>query len=228
MKLSKYNVWVQEDGLFYVCNTVTGAILEMTEDEYILINHSSNNINKEWQQELTDGGVLVDDEISETALLRSIYQKSKVSKKVARFTICPTLECNFSCGYCYQRHIKGVMPKPVQDACVEYIEKTLIQGIEEIVVTFFGGEPLLYPDIIKSLAKKISEACRKHGTKCTFLMITNGYYLDENTIQMLLELPISGMQITLDGTKEIEQKKFMIKDENLLQARELLIQLSVE
>ena len=43
----------------------------------------------------------------------------------------------------------------VQDAIVQFIEANINNGVHKLDVTWYGGEPLLYPDIVESLAARI-------------------------------------------------------------------------
>jgi uncharacterized protein len=76
-----------------------------------------------------------------------------------------------------------------------------------LAITFFGGEPLLYPDIILALAKYArilwpnNSADAKENPNAenvTFHIVTNGTYFDEEMFKKFKELHFS-IQISIDG-----------------------------
>ena len=67
-------------------------------------------------------------------------------------TVCPTLACNFACPYCFQGHGRTYesMSREVRDEVVSLAERMLdASGASRLRVTWFGGEPLLAPDVIE-------------------------------------------------------------------------------
>ena len=118
-------------------------------------------------------------------------------------TICPTMGCNFDCPYCFEDHKPGRMTPEVQDQVVAFVEKILqLSGAKALKVTWFGGEPLLMPDIIDSLSVRLMELANQHGAEYRASIITNGYLLDHSVLDILVRSKIEHMQITLDGLRE--------------------------
>ena len=144
LKNSKFNVYVNS----CIANTLTGALIQLNEHEYEAVkNNLHSTLSNESINELYAEGILVHHELDEIALLRHTYLHCKYEGTVSRITICPTLECNFSCPYCYEVRQKGVMGKDVQNKILSFIETLLTGHIKKIVITWYGGEPLLYPAI---------------------------------------------------------------------------------
>ncbi len=68
-------------------------------------------------------------------------------------TICTTMGCNFDCPYCFENHKAGKMSAEVQDDVVALAERMLDAAQRKALsVTWFGGEPLLAPDVIEALS----------------------------------------------------------------------------
>ena len=79
-------------------------------------------------------------------------------------TICPTMGCNFNCPYCFEDHGRGKMSPEVQDDVVALAERMLdTSGSKNVGVTWFGGEPLLAPDIIESLSERLMALAEQRG-----------------------------------------------------------------
>ena len=115
-------------------------------------------------------------------------------------TICPTMGCNFDCPYCFENHKSGKMSPAVQDDIAALAERMLdVSGAKTLYVTWFGGEPLLAPDVIESLSERLIGLAEKKGVNYEAGIITNGYLLNRKTADMLDHAKVDFYQITLDG-----------------------------
>ena len=115
-------------------------------------------------------------------------------------TICPTMGCNFDCPYCFENHRQGKMSLEVQDNVIALAERMFdAAGTKNLSVTWFGGEPLLAPDIIESLSLRLIELVQKRGGKYVASIITNGYLLTKENIEMLDRMQVKNCQVTIDG-----------------------------
>ena len=115
-------------------------------------------------------------------------------------TICPTMGCNFDCPYCFEDHFAGKMTQEVQDDVVALAERMLdASGTKNIGVTWFGGEPLLAPDIIESLSERLMALAEERGGNYQAGIITNGYLLTQDIVDMLERCKVNSAQVTIDG-----------------------------
>jgi len=115
-------------------------------------------------------------------------------------TICPTMGCNFDCPYCFETHFSGKISAEVQDDVVALAERMLdASNAKSISVTWFGGEPLLAPDIIESLTERLRELTEKRGGSYSAGIITNGYLLTQDIVDMLERCNVNSGQVTIDG-----------------------------
>ena len=115
-------------------------------------------------------------------------------------TICPTMGCNFDCPYCFEDHTPGRMAAEVQDDVVALAERMLeASGAKLLHVAWYGGEPLLIPDIIESLSERLMALAEERGVAYGAHIITNGYLLTEDVAAMLGRARVEYAQITLDG-----------------------------
>ena len=211
-KSSKYNLYVEDNGMFCVSNTVTSSMILLESDEYLALKE--NNISyfgDEDRELLYNQGLIVQEDLDETALLRYAYFSSKLSSNEAHLTICPTLECNFSCPYCYEKRERGFMSKEVQNKLFSFVEQLAKLGVNKFYLMWYGGEPLLYPDIIQNVTKEIKLICDKYHSKLIVSMISNGYLIDK-CLDVLKEIDLTRIQITLDGEKETHDKRRFLRD----------------
>jgi len=118
-------------------------------------------------------------------------------------TICPTMGCNFDCPYCFENHLSGMMSQEVQDDIVGLAERMLDgSGSKRLSVTWFGGEPLLGTKIIESLSKRLIKLIEDRGGEYRANIITNGYLLTQESIDMLDSARVHSAQVTVDGLRE--------------------------
>ncbi len=122
-------------------------------------------------------------------------------------TICPTMGCNFDCPYCFENHKAGKMTQKTQDDVVALAERMLaVSQKKALSVTWFGGEPLLAPDVIEALTGRLIALCEEKGAEYSAGIITNGYLLTQENADLLARCKVKMAQITLDGVGEAHDK----------------------
>lgn len=108
--------------------------------------------------------------------------------------------CNLKCKYCYANGGNygaqdSLMDKETADKIIRFINTSEeLQNIKYI--TFFGGEPLLNPDIIEYICERTQE--RNVG----YLLQTNGTIVNENIIRILKKFNVI-LTISLDGPEQV-------------------------
>ena len=92
------------------------------------------------------------------------------------------------------------MTDETEKSIVEYIKQQRDkEGLEEINLTWYGGEPLIEYQRVLSLAQKINDLNIEINENS---LITNGYFFTLDKIEALVRVGIRSIQITLDGIKE--------------------------
>ncbi len=148
-------------------------------------------------------GVIVPATFDELDYFRQRHAQSKyMPTQALGLTICPTLNCNFRCTYCYQQHPTGVMAENIQDAICAYVESRHPK-VKKLHVTWFGGEPLLGLQIMERLTERFLALPFEYNAS----IITNGFQLLPKTAQKLLDLKVGWGQVTLDGPGEIHNAR---------------------
>lgn len=121
----------------------------------------------------------------------------------------PTLNCNFCCWYCYEEHQADTkMSEDTIENILAYVLNRINSNsnIETVILSFFGGEPLMYfDDIAGKLIDGIRAISNERNLKFRVHFTSNGYLLNESLINKLKDINVS-FQITLDGGKNFHNK----------------------
>jgi uncharacterized protein len=121
-------------------------------------------------------------------------------------------ECNLRCRYCFGREHggrddvlyhgpRGRMTREVALAAVAFLFERSA-GAPELILNFFGGEPLLSDDIVEIAATAALSRAEAEKRRVLFSMTTNGTLLDERRLALLERLGIAPL-ISLDGPPEV-------------------------
>jgi len=130
-------------------------------------------------------------------------------------TLIVTEQCNLRCEYCVYSdaypHLKGYTSKSMGldtakraiDLYVALHAQRQAHGLAKgPIVTFYGGEPLLEPSLVRGAI----EHCRESGYDATFYITTNGTLLSDEMIDLVVENGIV-LTISLDGTRDEHDRK---------------------
>lgn len=119
-----------------------------------------------------------------------------------------TKDCNFRCTYCYEDFSSTKMSDDIQNNVINLIKKQLKIGkIKHVIVSWFGGEPLLNLQCIEDMSPKIINLCLNYGAKYSSSIVTNGYLLNSHAITKLLNAKVNNFQITIDGPSYVHNKQ---------------------
>ena len=218
MKASRYNrIFQSSDGTWLAFNSWSTALAELEPESLDFVRSMlkdpdqtpCDSVEKEQIREaLLSGHFLIDDEMDELATLKSDLFRDRFRTDMLDLTIAPTLDCNFRCDYCYEEHLKVTMSQTVQDALVRFVEERAPQ-IGQLNVCWYGGEPLLPRawKVTESLSERFLELCAKHKLRYTGQLVTNGFFLDKPKMERLVELQCGKVQVTLDGTPDLHDKR---------------------
>lgn len=109
----------------------------------------------------------------------------------------PTEKCNFRCSYCYEDFEVGKMPAHVVEGVKKLIDRRT-SDLRSLVISWFGGEPLLGMDIIRSISQHVV-LHKRESLVFSGNISTNGYLLTADIFNELLEYGVNEFQISLDG-----------------------------
>lgn len=225
-KFSKYNYKLYENGNYYLYNSRTGGFLLIDPEYSSFIKNCSFDENEsdfyqisqfpdELISYLSKGSFIIDNNLNELNLIKAAHRIMAENNSLS-LTIVPTLECNFRCSYCFEKwnnYPKGEMKENVQLEILEYIKKNIGKN-GNLSICWYGGEPLISLNIIKNLQNKINAFAKSNNIRLYTSIITNGYLLTPNVSDILSNLEINNVQITLDGSELIHDKtRYLVNGE---------------
>lgn len=190
MALSHYTVISEYNGGYVLFHTITWSLYYLTAEEYENILQNETFIKLR---------IVLDKNINEDDIAVRAYQKRAewptpfTYEKERAFVIFTTTACNARCPYCYEKGYKVIrMSERVAEGTVQYI-KQKCNG-ENIVLRWFGGEPLLNTEVIDYITTRLNE----EGIKFESKIVSNSSLLYKYA-DKLDDWNTSLVQITLDG-----------------------------
>ena len=216
MKSSKYNIYLNYKDNYYVFNQLSTDLREVDKELFDALNNNQiavNELDDDTISDLKEGQLICDDECVEENLILCANKQYRFSNRTARVTVMPTLECNFRCWYCYESHCDGHMSEKDVEAVIAFC-KDLIdsRGLRRFVLDWFGGEPLLYfNEVVYPVSLALKDYCKEKGISFSNTITTNGYLINDDMIDRLIEIELNSYQITLDGARDHHDKTRFLK-----------------
>ena len=199
--VSRYNLMAPVPGtkMVAIANLFKGNCAEYTPIETFLLSVLDElDEGHPIIRRFAERGIIAN--FDERAALETMGRAACAAPHAVGLTICPTMGCNFDCPYCFEDHFAGKMSAEVQDDVIALTERMLAAaGTKNLRVTWFGGEPLLAADVIESLSERLMALVEERGGEYSASIITNGYLLTQETVDMLGRCKVANAQITIDG-----------------------------
>lgn len=206
-KISNYNFYIPKQDRVIYFNGITSNVFSVDEKEHqklqmLFSNLISFEINyTSIFQRFKDWGYIIDENQNEIDILKFRNRKAVFWDRNYKLVLNPTLECNFACWYCYEKHPKGHMSLEVIEKCKRHILYMLkYEKISSLALDWFGGEPLLYFDeVIYPIGLYAKKMCDKYKVPFYHYATTNASKIDIQMIDKMKKIGFSGFQITIDG-----------------------------
>lgn len=215
LRYSKYNIFskIRDSENYFIINLLSGNadILGKNDAEKLKAIRGGKPVSEEaFSAELAEKGYISEEE-AETRLFRKKYLDflDTRNKDEIQLFFVTNYSCNFACTYCYQDQYNNPsleLNNEVIDSFFKYI-KNEFAGRDKYI-TVFGGEPLLNSPKQKATINYLLEKASDEKLELSF--VTNGYYL-ENYIDILRNKRIREIQVTLDGTEQVHNKRRFLK-----------------
>jgi uncharacterized protein len=216
---SQFNVSVPlPGGAVFLLNTFTDAQAVVSDDVAALLDRLGRASpdpehlvadEREALDTLEAEGFVVRSREEERRALEAYFGEFREDASELRVTVLTTLQCNFACGYCiqgdhgdYNRHA-AKMSLETAERVAGWVEARL-DSLEpsRLVLTFFGGEPLLNLRALYFLADRLAEATRHRGVGLVVNIITNGLLLTREVVDRLAPYGLA-VKVTLDGARDV-------------------------
>ena len=194
LKWSRFNFLVETSKhQKYLYNSYSNSLIRLEDTLYKNLQSLSRNdgmsnitaFSKEEIEYLKKIYALVEDDDILVDILHHQSMSRIYSKKTLVLTIAPTQSCNFACTYCFEKwRQSGTLSDQTENAIINYIKHLKqTEGLENINLTWYGGEPLLQYKRVISLAKRIEQLGLNINEN---LLITNGYFFTPEVIKELV------------------------------------------
>ncbi|MFH1212554.1 MAG: radical SAM protein [Candidatus Neomarinimicrobiota bacterium] len=115
-----------------------------------------------------------------------------------------TYKCNLKCAMCGQWGTNGAFREFAGDVVRQALSLTEIQDLIDDIrqykpnITLFGGEPMLYPDWLKTV-----EIIKKAGLRCN--IVTNGTHIGQ-WVKEIVDVGLDEIIFSLDGPEAVHDK----------------------
>lgn len=216
MKPSPYNHFfpVPADRVVLGYNAFNGALVEIEEENFLRVRQLLDDPSAaceprdhEFLSCLEAGGFLIPEPVDQTASIQATGKRLRRMGSILGLTIAPTLACNFGCDYCFQARSNVRMSEATQKALLDFCDRYL-QHAEALRVWWFGGEPTICMSTLDRVQSGLLRLAEKHQAEVhPGEIISNGYLLDAAMARRLREIMIARVQITIDGPREVHDRR---------------------
>ncbi|MBN1626706.1 MAG: geopeptide radical SAM maturase [Deltaproteobacteria bacterium] len=165
-------------------------------------------LSSENKAALEKAGILVNDREEEKRTVCDTFKELNRRSTSVDIIVVLNLDCNFACKYCYEGAMKGniYMNEGTAAALIDFIRKRLDHDKRALHLDFYGGEPLLSPDLIRYISTQLNRLTKEDNISCTFGLVTNGSLFNRRTAEELVGMGLKTVKITLDGPANIHNK----------------------
>lgn len=223
-KISRYNHFQQWQGGYRIAfNAFTGALALMTEANFATYQNlaarfsNGNSVagltdaEQELLQQLEHGRFVYPDGSDELQTLKFVHGSARYDRAALALIVAPTLACNMACPYCFENNKRGKMTPEIADQIIAFVSRQA-KTLTQLDLTWYGGEPLLAMDVIEKLSQHFTELGDKQQFTYRASIITNGYLLDRETVDKLVDLKVGVCQVTLDGPARLHNVRRPLKN----------------
>lgn len=113
-----------------------------------------------------------------------------------------THRCNLRCDYCFLDGSprQGDMPMEIAERALQLLMRRS-KSAEHLVLTLFGGEPLMNMDRMEEILQMSTRMAAENGKYFTYTCTTNGLLLDERAMEIREKYGFNYL-LSIDGNRE--------------------------
>jgi uncharacterized protein len=220
-KQSRFNLcceYQKHPGYLVLYNTFSSACILLHRTQYrnlIEITKLSRRAHQDDENsdlnEWLRMGFIVNSDVDEIGNLRYFTNTRRYSDRASSLTLtlAPTMLCNMECVYCFEgdeRECRGKMQEDTMFNLWRFVENGVRKsGI--LSICWYGGEPLLAFDEIIRFSRTLLKIVERRRLQYTANIITNGTLMTLDSARALRNAGVNLAQITLDGPKEIHDRR---------------------
>ena len=215
MRFSKYNIITpNSNGTYLLYNSISKASVEIDNDfkqKYLDVENISA-LEKSDYDFLVENNFIIDETRDETKELEYMFNANYFSKDPLNIVLVPTLKCNFSCPYCFEKVVCDKYNNPKYFETLKEYAKKQFHHHSLVQISLFGGEPLIYEKQALEFLEFAKQDSLKYGYDLKTSIVTNGSLLNEYNLSKLIEYGLFSLQITLDGGEKSHNTTRCFKD----------------
>lgn len=198
----------------YMYDVNRDQIVEIPESAYVdlsndLESEGESTESRMWIDTMKSKGFMKTNRVKETEHPDTALLPFYLENRLTQLILQVTQSCNLRCSYCIysgcyenRAHSQKMMPMWMAKKSIDYLASHS-QDSKEVIISFYGGEPLLRFDFIQEC---ISYAKVKlFGKPMRFNITTNGTLLTDKMIQFFVAENVYIM-FSLDGPPEIHDR----------------------
>jgi len=130
------------------------------------------------------------------------------NKEIFDIKLSITTDCFFDCKYCFVKKNKKTMTFATAKKVIDLVMR---MPPKDKIIRVYGGEPLLYFDLLKKISKYARQLEKKMRKELTLTLCTNAFLLNKNYLDFLKDYDYK-LAISIDGKKATHEKYRGFKD----------------
>lgn len=210
MKISQFTNILSNDDNYIIFNSFRDKVMICTPEIARLIMADQDNIDSiqtihpSLYKYLKDNGYIIPDTQDDMVEYQRYITDKDDTLSHCSITINPTMDCNLSCWYCYEEHIKA---SKISTQTLNAIKKLLSNisiksELKSLDISFFGGEPLMqFDNSVKPIIEHV--LLWQNHINLTFSFTSNAVLLTKDIVDYLKQTNIyTSIQIPFDGNRE--------------------------
>ncbi len=202
MKTAKYIIKADIGTKSIYYNLTNGTMIEVDGSEKNEMEKCLKNPNDKENQlwkNLSESSFILDNYYDEIKAIKLRHWKKSFDSDSFEVTIIPTLRCNEKCSYCYQAGTPyDVLDMDDKDFDDIYRYLTSVPN-KNILVNWYGGEPLLCKDKIIAFCKRLNNDSRHIYTHS---ISTNATIFDYDFYKSMVDCGLTVVDTTIVGKEK--------------------------
>ena len=187
------------------------VIFHIPSSNFFRVNMETFNRVKDYIDGNCENDTEVEEKLSSLSSVKPVTKMRPIKlKELDRVSFLSAETCNIACKYCfanqgsYTSKNEKKMPLEIYKKSIEWLLKIYPEGIR--MIHFFGGEPMLGFEEIKSFVPYCKELFKERSLKePIFAVVTNGTLITKEMVDFFNTYNIQ-VTISIDGPKEINDK----------------------